>query len=41
MREGLLLVALTGYHQIIAEPDSSEVVEACIGSSTWWWTEGA
>jgi hypothetical protein len=36
MKEGLSLVASVGYHQIIAEWDCLQVVQAFSGGNTWW-----
>ena len=41
MKEGLELVASLGYHQVVAESDCLEVIEASIGGQTWWNKEAA
>jgi ribonuclease HI len=36
MKEGLALARDLGCNRVIAESDSTEVVEACKGETTWW-----
>jgi ribonuclease HI len=36
MKEGLALARDLGCNRIIAESDSTDVVEACKGETTWW-----
>ena len=36
MKEGLDLALRIGCNSVIAESDSSETIEACTGSETWW-----
>ena len=36
MKKGLELVASLGYHQVVAESDCLEVIEACKGGQIWW-----
>lgn len=40
MKHCLAVVASLGFHDIIMESDSTEVVNVCTGSITWW-TDGA
>lgn len=40
MKEGLRLAENLGYHNVIAEGDCLEIIEACTGQETWW-TESA
>jgi ribonuclease HI len=36
MKEGLHLALQLGFSRIVAESDSTEVVEACSGEGRWW-----
>jgi hypothetical protein len=36
MKERLLLANRMGCNSMIAEGDSTETIEACIGAETWW-----
>ena len=36
MKEGLVLANRLGCHNIIAESDSIETIEACAGGEMWW-----
>jgi ribonuclease HI len=36
MKEGLKLAVFLGCNNVIAESDSSEVIEACSGEEAWW-----
>jgi ribonuclease HI len=36
MREGLMLIERMGSHNVIAESDSMEVINACKGDQRWW-----
>jgi ribonuclease HI len=36
MREGLMLVEKMGIHNVVAEGDSMEVINACKGDQRWW-----
>jgi hypothetical protein len=36
MREGLYLVNRMGCNNVIAESNSTEIAEACLGEQMWW-----
>jgi hypothetical protein len=36
MREGLALANTTGSSWVLAESDSMEVIQSCVGQDNWW-----